>query len=91
VILVGSVFDLHLVALMNREPRIMGFLRRADEHSGVRLGSIRLIDNAQHGIADLLAVVDQQSHSAGCRERAVFDCELSPSDVTPTREVSAVE
>src|SRR5271157_4305466 len=89
--LTTGVHDLHLEAVVDRIPRVLGPVGDPDVDAGVGARGACLVDDADHAVAEFLAGVPQQAHAVLGAEKAVLNHELARSNVVPAVETVTIE
>src|SRR5262245_44694090 len=87
----SRVVDLDLVALVNRDPRVVARVGEADEYTGVVLRALDLPVHVECEIAERTSPVPEQAHATPGFERSVNERELTGTRHDPPVHAFAVE
>ncbi|SPE33178.1 hypothetical protein SBA2_750012 [Acidobacteriia bacterium SbA2] len=90
-VVIGPVHDLHLVAVVDRHPRLARFDWDTNEYTGVVVLVPHFINHANDRVSKPGLSVIQQSHAPVGLDQAVSHRHLTRADMLPARQVLAVE
>src|SRR6266849_7950140 len=77
------ITDLHLVALLDRHPRIIPRIRESDEHAGIRVRPFLYPFATQHEVGERPAGEPPQPHAFVSGRDAILNCKMPRPALRP--------